>query len=754
VTDYTATIAWGDGSTSTGTVSARAGGGWQVSGNHTYADDGSYTATVTVNDVGGSSASVTSTVAVNDAALGASGTPIAPASGQAFSRTVASFWDSDVNGTVSDYTASINWGDGTTSAGSVTASGTNFDVRGGHTYSARGIYTVTVTVDDAGGASATATAVADVTELSATGATVSATEGSTLTAVLATFTNYGAASSQPSDYTAAITWGDGTTSSGIITPGVGGSFDVSGSHAYADEGGQNAQVSITWLVHGVSTTAGAQVQVGDAALSATSQSFSAAEGGSFNGVLATFTDGNAGAAVSDYTATITWGDGSAGLGSVSARAGGGWQVSGTHIYAEEGAYTASVSVQDEGGQRTSTTSVATVTDAPLSASGRSVQATEGNSFSGVVADFTDSDRGGQIGDYTARINWGDGTVTTGTIVAAGPAGFNVRGAHAYAQPGAYDLAITVRDAGGSRVSALTTALINDAPLVQIGVQNTVWTSVDTPVTGVAVGQFVDRAPGAVAGQFSVTIAWGDGTTGSGSVVQLPNGAFEILGNHTYANPGPYPVQATVRDVTSTLTIMGDLTVNVLLPVPVSDPGMPQPSHPTPPGKVLVVTPATRGTPPPGSYALPPVLAADTAPEAIAHVIDKVFEYGGAGMREPVGRPGGQDPDGPADTTVAGDAEWEVLAAQAKTPDDFDLDQAVDQVFAAGISILASIGFILWNSQYGYLLFSALTARPLWKEFDPLAVINFWEKEAQKRKQPSHPLLDDEEEEQALEPLFG
>jgi hypothetical protein len=67
-----------------------------------------------------------------------------------------------------------------------------------------------------------------------------ATQGSAFNAVVATFTDPGAAGS----YTATITWGDGLTSTGTIIANGGGSFTVSGSHSYAAEGRYTVSVSI------------------------------------------------------------------------------------------------------------------------------------------------------------------------------------------------------------------------------------------------------------------------------------------------------------------------------------------------------------------------------------------------------------------------------------------------------------------------------------------------------------------------------
>ena len=64
--DFTATIAWGDGTAATaGTVATNAGGGFKVTGTHTYSKTGSFTTTITINDVGGSTASASGTATVS-----------------------------------------------------------------------------------------------------------------------------------------------------------------------------------------------------------------------------------------------------------------------------------------------------------------------------------------------------------------------------------------------------------------------------------------------------------------------------------------------------------------------------------------------------------------------------------------------------------------------------------------------------------------------------------------------------------------
>lgn len=72
-----------------------------------------------------------------------------------FTVPVATFTTGNPAATPGQFTASINWGDTTSSAGAITqpgGAGTTFDVGGTHTYTSHGSYTVGVTVDGPNGA--------------------------------------------------------------------------------------------------------------------------------------------------------------------------------------------------------------------------------------------------------------------------------------------------------------------------------------------------------------------------------------------------------------------------------------------------------------------------------------------------------------------------------------------------------------------------------------------------------------------------
>ena len=150
--------------------------------------------------------------------------------------------------------------------------------------------------------------------------------------------------------------------------------------------------------------------------------------------LGSFTDPDG----SPWAIDVNWGDGTAHTTfSVSSAGSLGTQ---NHTYAEEGTYTATITVTDSSSRFGSATFQASVADAALTATGTAVSANEENSFSGQVASFTDVDPTAPLTDFTtgtggASINWGDGSAaTTGTVTQPGGAGtaFIVSGSHTYA----------------------------------------------------------------------------------------------------------------------------------------------------------------------------------------------------------------------------------------------------------------------------------------------------------------------------------
>jgi parallel beta-helix repeat protein len=121
----------------------------------TYPDNGSFSVGLRVTDAAGESDTDTASVSVNNLPpiIGGLTAPIDPVAVHMPISASAPFGDA---GTADTHTAAWDWGDGTTSPGTVTEAGGNGSVAGTHTYSAAGIYTLRLTAtDDDGGAAST-----------------------------------------------------------------------------------------------------------------------------------------------------------------------------------------------------------------------------------------------------------------------------------------------------------------------------------------------------------------------------------------------------------------------------------------------------------------------------------------------------------------------------------------------------------------------------------------------------------------------
>jgi hypothetical protein len=265
--------------------------------------------------------------------------------------TLATFTDADPAGTVSDYSASIAWGDGITSTGSVVLGTGNFKVQANHTYVQPGSYTITSTITDSGGVA---------TIIQAT-ATVGIREGQQYQTVLSLALPDPVMSSPPSYYTTTINWGDGNNGNGTATPvcsyatgQLTGSLLVTATHVYASSGTFTISATATNPYTNASSNGTKSVTVGDAILNGIRQSLAAVASNSTGTVaVAQFEDTNSSGTTSQFTATIVWGDGSSNSsGTITAVSGtpGLFNVQGSHTYSSTGAYTIQTTITDSGGQ--------------------------------------------------------------------------------------------------------------------------------------------------------------------------------------------------------------------------------------------------------------------------------------------------------------------------------------------------------------------------------------------------------------------
>jgi hypothetical protein len=323
-------------------------------------EEGSASVTV-ANPAPGGGTSNAMPLTITDASLSVTGSAITATGSALFSGVVATFSDTGGSEPAGSYTALINWGDGSSSPGTVVPAGSAFNVVGSHTYLSSGSYTTTVDVSDEGGSTASGSGSAAVAHVPLTvfAQNVSLVEGASSQVVLGLFSDPDPRDAG-SDFAVTITWGDGKTSAGTVSPVVGGLFQVTGNHAYAEEGNYPVAISIQddrGAFAGIMSAAA----VTDALLTPTPVTLTVTGNKNFTGIVGLFTDADPAGTATDYTATVTWDDGSTSAGVVSGS--GPFVVTTAHKFATfKGPHTIVVSVADAGGATAAITD--TVIDPP------------------------------------------------------------------------------------------------------------------------------------------------------------------------------------------------------------------------------------------------------------------------------------------------------------------------------------------------------------------------------------------------------
>ncbi|MFX1255897.1 MAG: PKD domain-containing protein [Promethearchaeota archaeon] len=233
--------------------------------------------------------------------------------------------------------------------------------------------------------------------------------------------------------------------------------------------------------------------------------------------LTTFTDPGI---LDTHTAVINWGDSTIEAGSVWELAGDG-TVSGSHIYAEDGIYTVTLTVTDDDGGADTDTLIVTVNNvAPIADAGTDQTADEGAevSFSGSCTDP------GWFDTQVYSWDFGDGSPAT-------TESDDSTATHVYGDNGVYTVTLTATDDdGGVGTDTLTVTVYNVAPTIEAGDDQVVYSG-DTVSFN---GSFSD--PGLLD---THTIVWdlGDGT----SVTDT------LTFDHIYLVANTYTVTLTVTD---------------------------------------------------------------------------------------------------------------------------------------------------------------------------------------------------------------
>lgn len=304
----------------------------------------------------------------------------------------------------------------------------------------------------AGGSTSTLTAGAPVS--------ITTTAGDAFDEVIASFDD-SAPSTQAFAFAASVDWGDGSADSATTVTGPdGGPFEIHGTHVYSRPGTYALTIDVIGRSGDSITLIGsasvANVTLG--ALPAHDANFTA--GAPSQQSLAGFGDPNPTDAEASFTATVDWGDGTSGAAIVLGPPGGPFSVNGEHTYSRAGTYPLVLHVVEVDGAEITLPGNAIVAPASLTADATfSSDVESGQSFSGPVARFRDGNPLSSSSDYTAVIDWGDGSQTAGAV--SGPTGgpYTVAGSHTYATTQPFTVTVTLTGPAGASASADTTLLL-------------------------------------------------------------------------------------------------------------------------------------------------------------------------------------------------------------------------------------------------------------------------------------------------------
>ncbi len=233
-----------------------------------------------------------------------------------------------------------------------------------------------------------------------------------------------------------------------------------------------------------------------------------------------------------HTALVDWGDGAVESGAVSEGNGAG-NVTGSHVYADDGIYTATITVTDDEGSVGNDTLTITVNNvAPTAYAGEDQCGDEPSTltFSGSHTDP------GTLDTHTYEWDFDYDGVTFDVDASGNP----VTSTWEDDFVGVVALRVTDDD-GGVGTDTLTVTVDNLAPTVG---------PIAAPVDPVEVGtEIAASAEFTDPGVFDTHTAqwnWGDGSTPDG-VVSEDNGSGNVTGSYVYDTPGVYTITLTVTD---------------------------------------------------------------------------------------------------------------------------------------------------------------------------------------------------------------
>lgn len=321
-----------------------------------------------------------------------------------------------------------NFGDGNTATGPTPS----------HTYADNGNYTVTLKVTDQAGVSHSTTVGATVmnvfpsVQLTGPTAPLSYTQAVNITG---SFTDPGVLDAP---WVTSIHWGDATVTNGTSTPGT----PINATHTYAAPGTYHIKLGVDDKDAGHGAATVTVVIVNLAPVARPGGPYAGVEGSSvsFNGTASTDPEGR------PLSYSWSFSDGGTATGPTPSR-----------VFADNGSYTATLTVTDELGS--TNTSSATVTIGNLNPIVSLAAA--GSIFSGGTYNLTGSfsDAGVNDSPWSTLINWG-GPTSAGTASAQGA----VSASQTYLAAGTYAISLKVTDKDGGSGIATTSLTVMRIPV--------------------------------------------------------------------------------------------------------------------------------------------------------------------------------------------------------------------------------------------------------------------------------------------------
>ncbi len=288
------------------------------------------------------------------------------------------------------------------------------------------------------------------------------------------------------------------------------------------------------------------------------------------------------------TVAIDWGDGSVTGASVEDAGPNTVSIGGSHVYATPGIYTVTTTVRDNGKPvvATSTVTVVPASVTPDVIVGESVAqaVTEARSFrQPLVAFRVDGFADLMPGDFTATIDWGDGSAPSpGAVEAVEGGRFQVVGEHTYTSSGMKAAVVTItHEATESSVAVPASVPVDPRPLPDFVPEGRTLSAVQGTSMASVVASFSEFTYLSPSG-YTATVAWGDGSETAG-LVSSYKGEMVVFASHTYTSPGLFTYLVTVTK-TGFAPVTGAGTVTVQASTPVVPPPLPVP--PVPPSATV------------------------------------------------------------------------------------------------------------------------------------------------------------------------